>query len=213
MGEVALARRVDDIGRARARARHAHVERPIEAEGEAALRRIELHGGDAEVEHHAVDFRETGVARGVVEIGEAIFDQHEPSIRRLHQVRAQRDSALVAIDADDFAIGRDQDRARIAAGAESRVDIDAAVANTEELDRGGAEHGNVVSGSANDSRKAAAARRHLRAPSAARAAGWNPRSALSEHAKAPRIAVPPRNIERPAILAEKLSDFMGYNGH
>ena len=143
IGEVALARRVDDIGRARARTRHAHVERPVETEREAALRGIELHGGDAEVEHHAVDFRETGVARDVVEIGETIFDQRQPAARRLHQVRTQRDGALVAIDADHLAVGRGQDGARIAAGAESGVDIDAAVTNIEELDRGAAEHGNV----------------------------------------------------------------------
>ena len=123
--------------------RHAHVERPVEAEREAALRRVELHGGNAEVEHHAVDFRETGVARGVVEIGEPVFDQCQPAVRRLHQIRAQRDGASVAIDADHLAIGRGQHGARIAAGAEGGVDIDAAVANIEELDRGAAEHGNV----------------------------------------------------------------------
>ena len=125
-------------------ARHAHVERPVETEREAALGGIELHGGNAEVEHHAVDCRETGVVRGVVEIGEAVFDQRQPAVRRLHQVRAQRDGVLVAVDADDLAIGRGQDGARIAAGAEGGIDIDAAVTNVEELDCGAAEHGNVV---------------------------------------------------------------------
>ncbi len=39
IGEIALARAGDDIGRARALAAHAHVERPVEAEGKSALRR------------------------------------------------------------------------------------------------------------------------------------------------------------------------------
>ena len=36
-------------------ARHAHVQRPVAHEGEAALGLVELHGRDAEVEDHAVD--------------------------------------------------------------------------------------------------------------------------------------------------------------
>ena len=48
--------------------------------------------------------------------------------------------------------GRREDRARVAAGAEGGVDIDAAVARLEEVDRGTAEHGNVTSQSASDSR-------------------------------------------------------------
>ena len=35
--------------------RHAHVERPVGAEGEAALGLVELHRGDADVEHDAVE--------------------------------------------------------------------------------------------------------------------------------------------------------------
>ena len=36
---------------------HAHVERPVGAEGEAALGLVELEGGDAEIHHHAVELR------------------------------------------------------------------------------------------------------------------------------------------------------------
>ncbi len=72
-----------------------------------------------------------------------------------------------------------KDGARIAAGAEGGVDIDAAVMNVEKVERGAAEHGNVEGWSASDSRKAVAARRHSRAPSALRAADWDPSWALS----------------------------------
>ena len=164
IGEIALARAGDHIGRARARTAHAHVERPVEAEGKSALRLIELHGGDAEVEHHAVDRCEAGVARHLIEIGKLVLDQCQPAIRRLHQVRPKRDRALVAIDADHACLGGGENGAGIAAGAEGGVDIDAAVMHVEEVNRGTAEHGNVEGCSASDRRKAVAARRHFAAP-------------------------------------------------
>ena len=58
----------------------------------------------------------------------------------------------------------------VAAGAEGAVDIDAAIAHIEKVERGAAEHGNVVGWSASDSGKAVAARHHSRAPSALRPA-------------------------------------------
>ena len=61
--EVALGGRIDQIGRARARAAHAHVERAVVAEREAALGLIELHRGDAEVEQDAVDRLMAEIAR------------------------------------------------------------------------------------------------------------------------------------------------------
>ena len=196
IGEIAFARAGDHIGRARALAAHAHVERPVEAEREAALGPIELHGGDAEVEHHAVDRVEAGAVRDAVEIGEAVFDQREPATRRLHQVGAKRDCRLVAVDADDFAVRGGEDGAGIAAGAESGVDIDAAVVNVEEVDGGAAEHRNVGSASANDSRKAVAARGHSPAPGASRAAGSGPNWAASER-KVPGLPCRPRTLSGP----------------
>ena len=152
IGEIALARPGDHIGRARAVAAHAHVERSVEAEGEAALGLIELHGRDAEVEHHPVGFREAGIVRGVIEIGKPLLDQREAAIGALHQIRAGRDRALIAIDADNFAIGGGEDGARIAAGAEGGVDIDAAVMHVEHGKRRGAQHRNMAGCPACDSR-------------------------------------------------------------
>ena len=57
-GEVASGGLVHQRRGVGAASAHAHVERTVEAEGEAALRLVELHRGDADVEHDAVDRRE-----------------------------------------------------------------------------------------------------------------------------------------------------------
>ena len=97
------------------------------------------------------------------QIGEPILDQFEPALRLLDETGAVRDRALIAIDADHARAGRRQDRARIAAGAERRVDVESAVAHAEPFDGAAGEHGNVTSRSASDS-VAVAARHHSRAP-------------------------------------------------
>ena len=132
-------------------AAHAHVERPVEPEREAAFGAVELHRGDADVEHDAVDLREAGAARDRVELREALLDQRQPAARLLDQIGAERDRVRVAVDADHPAVGGREDGAGIAAGAEGAVDIDAAVTDVEKLDRRAAEHGNVAGRSASDS--------------------------------------------------------------
>ena len=104
VGEIALAGVGDDIGGARAFAAHAHVERPVVAEGEAARGGVELHRGDAEIEHDAVDAVEAVGARNRIEIGEAILDQRQPAVRAPLKVVAQSQRAGVAVDADDLAV-------------------------------------------------------------------------------------------------------------
>ncbi len=91
VGEVALARGGDHVGRVRAGCAHAHVERTVEAEREAARRLIELHGGDAEIEHDAVDGVKAGRARNMIEIGEALLDQRQAAIRLRNEIGAARD--------------------------------------------------------------------------------------------------------------------------
>ena len=75
IGEVALAAFRDHVGRGRACGAHAHVEGAVEAEREAAFRRVELHGGDAEVEHDAVDGFDPEIARDAIERGEFALHQ------------------------------------------------------------------------------------------------------------------------------------------
>ena len=97
--KVALGGRRHDVGRARSRGAHAHVERTVVAEGKSALGLVELHRGDAEVEDHAVDRVVAAAARHRLQIGEGVLYQHEPPLRRLHKIGAARDRALVAVDA------------------------------------------------------------------------------------------------------------------
>ena len=101
--EIALRGGIHQIGRARAVTAHAHVERAVIAEREAALGLIELHRRDAEIEQDAVDRLVSEAVRDVLEIGEAIFDERQPSFGLLHQREAARDSVAVAVDADDRA--------------------------------------------------------------------------------------------------------------
>ena len=60
----------------------------------------------------------------------------------------------IELEADHFASGRCEHGARVAAGAERAVNVDAAIANIEEAGRLAAKHGNVEGRSASDSRAA-----------------------------------------------------------
>ncbi len=53
--EIADLGAIDDIGSTHAGSRHAHVERPIPLERKTALGLVDLHGGDADIEHHAIE--------------------------------------------------------------------------------------------------------------------------------------------------------------
>ena len=96
----------DDVGGGGPVAAHAHVERPILAEPEATLRRVELHRGNAEVEHDAIDTR-VGHAlfqNDLVERAETALDQNKAAVRRGDLRRAGRDGGRVTIDADDAGV-------------------------------------------------------------------------------------------------------------
>ena len=98
---------------------HAHVERPVGPEGEAARRVVDLHRRDADVEDDAVDALAAMLAGDAVEIGEAAFDQGQPTVGGRQECLAGGDCLPVAVDGDDLgAVG--EDGAAIAAGAEGR---------------------------------------------------------------------------------------------
>src|SRR6476620_8177176 len=151
VSEIPFACRVDHVGRAGALAAHAHVERSVETERKAAFRGVELHGRDAEIEHDAIDRVVPRLTGDRVEIGKSIFDQGQAALSLLDQIGAARDGTLIAIDGDKFAVGGRENSARIAAGTEGAIDIDAAVTHIEKIHRGAAEHGNVEGRSASDS--------------------------------------------------------------
>ncbi len=78
---------IDDIGRAAPRPLHAHVERPVEAEGKAALGLVELHGRHADVEHDAVESREILSARRCFHLGETGLREDQPAAALLDKRR------------------------------------------------------------------------------------------------------------------------------
>ncbi len=159
-----VARLRHDIGRARAGACHAHVERPVGAEREAALGLIELHRRHAEIEHHAVDQLVAVTRDGRRKIGEPILLEHKPAIAGSDEIGSLRTRTRIAIDRDHIAARGIEHRAAITASSECCIEIDAAIAHGEILDRAAAEHRNVTGQSASDSGTAAAARHHSRAP-------------------------------------------------
>ena len=144
VGEIGLGGRRDHVGRGRAVMAHPHVERAAEPEREAALGLVELHRGHADVHHHAIDRGMALRCADVGEIGEAVLDQREPAVGSIDQIEAARNRRAVAVDADDAGSGDVEDGAAVAAGAEGGVDIDAAVAGAEHLDRLAAEDGNMA---------------------------------------------------------------------
>src|SRR5262249_56987557 len=103
-----------------------HGERTSGAEGKAAGGLVELHRGDAKVEHDAVHRVVAAALGDRLQVGESDFHQGEPAARRLHEVGGALDRVVIAIDGDDVAIRRGENRAAGAAGAEGAVDGGAA---------------------------------------------------------------------------------------
>ena len=92
-GEIARLEAVDDVGGAGAGLRHAHVERSVGAEGEAACGLVDLHRRDADVEHHAVDL--FGI---VVELRERPVHKPQPAVRRRFQLAPGSNRVRIAVD-------------------------------------------------------------------------------------------------------------------
>jgi hypothetical protein len=146
VGEIGLGGLGDHVGRSRPVMAHPHVERTAEPKREAALGLIELHRGNADVHHDAVDRVDALRGADLGEMGEAILDQRQPPIGALDQIEPAGNRRPVAVDADDSGSSGVQDHPAIAAGAEGGVDIDSAVARAQHLDRLAAEHGDVTGG-------------------------------------------------------------------
>ena len=144
VGEIGFRRARDDVGRGRAGLAHPHVERTVETEREAALGLVELHRGDADIHHDAVDGIDALRRTDLGEIGKAVLDQRQPARGAFDQLEAAGNRRAVAIDRDDAGSRHIQDRAAVAAGAEGGVDIDAAIARARDLDRLAAEHGDMT---------------------------------------------------------------------
>ena len=113
---------------------HAHVEGRVEAQREAARRLVELHRRNADVEHDAVHGVDAETLGDLVEIAEARLDELKPPAGRSGERGAGPNGRRVAIERDHARAAVEQ-RARIAAGAERAVDVEAAGARIERLHR------------------------------------------------------------------------------
>src|SRR4029077_3131650 len=160
--KISLGRSIQQIGGARSLAAHAHVDWAVVAEGESALRLVELHRGDAEIEQDPSDSCVPEPARNLFEIGESLLDHGEPATGLLDQPKPARYGIAVAVDADNPRARHVEDRPRVPAGAEGAVDVDATLARREIRDDLAGEHGNMT-GRAASGRSAAAAPPHSRA--------------------------------------------------
>ena len=116
---------------------HPHVERGVEAQREAALGLVELHRGNADVERDAVE-----IARDRVERAEARLDEPQALGIFGEQRRTAGDRRGIAVERDDAGATRQQGAA-VAAGAESAVEIKAAFADLQRVERLFKKYGNV----------------------------------------------------------------------
>ena len=166
IGERALLHAVDDVGGAAPALLHPHVERPVGAEREAALRLVELHRGDADVEDDAVERQHFLARRLGGEIRETRLRKSEPPAELLHQRRTGGDRFRIAVERQHPRVRRRfENRARISARAECAVEIFSARARFERGEGFCTKHGNVPGGSACGSGSPlAAALHHSRAP-------------------------------------------------
>ena len=115
--------------------RHAHVERAVALEREAALGLVELHRGDADVEHDAVDRREALRRR---RCRSRSPKRPSTSVRRPPDVADERAAGGDGARDRDRWRGRArrrsvQDGAGVAAGAEGAVNVGAAALRRERV--------------------------------------------------------------------------------
>jgi hypothetical protein len=127
VGQHRLLGLVHEVGGARTVLAHAHVEGAVVAEREAALRRIELHRRDADIEHDMIRLRLARIPQEGVEIAEPAGHQLETSPGGSNQGLTRGDRGRIAVDGENpqgrIAL---QQRAGVAAGTERAVDGEAA---------------------------------------------------------------------------------------
>ena len=92
VGKIGLGGLRDHIRRGRAVMAHPHVERAAEPEREAALGLVELHRGDADIHHDAVDRIDALRGANLGKIGEAVLDQGQPAVGTGRRDRSRRQS-------------------------------------------------------------------------------------------------------------------------
>jgi hypothetical protein len=115
---------------------HAHVERRVHAVAEAALRLVELQGGDAQVVEHAVHPLQAEAGGDLGQVGEGRGHRHQALPRPRQALARQRQGRGVAVQADHAAAGGAglQDPLGVAAEPHRGVEVDAIRPWPEQLD-------------------------------------------------------------------------------
>ena len=142
VGNFLLVRLVDEIGRGLAGLAHPHVERPIGLKRKAAIGAIELHRRHADIHRHAIDRRRVERGQLVFHRRKRRFDQRQPPLAVAHQRFTLADRIGIAIEGEHRRpLG--EHGARIAAGAERRIDVALAGQDSERIDHFIDQDGNV----------------------------------------------------------------------
>ena len=161
--------------------RHAHVERAVGLEGEAALGPVELHRGDADIERHAVDRLDAAVGKRLTHPGKTLRNKRQAPPARSRQGLAFCDRIGIAIEGEDSGRPLFENGPGVAAGAEGAVDMGFAGGDGERGDHLVEQHRDVRGGSGlgahgampfSSRRQAAISRKSAVAALRARAAGF-----------------------------------------
>ena len=99
---------------------HAHVERTVGREGKAAVRSVQLHRRDADIERDGVDEADAAFAKHAVHLAEPLFDERQIGVR--DERSAGFDRIGVTIESNHSSRPHPKQRARVAACSKSAVD-------------------------------------------------------------------------------------------
>src|ERR1700730_9784002 len=165
IGQGCLPGGIDKVRGSRPLAVHPHIERAVAAKGKAARRVVDLHGRDTDVEDNAVEIKKATLPRRLVEPSKSRLYKTKPPPRFGHEPGSAGNCRRVAIERENLGVGLGEQSLRIAAGAESGVEIKSALARSERGHDFVTKHGNVLGRSASGEISLIAATRcHSRAP-------------------------------------------------
>src|SRR5690606_22311175 len=109
----------------------------------APLRLVNLHGGNADIEHDTIDRFMTKRTHQTLHVAEASFDQRPPACKFRLKRPPPQDGARVAINGEPGAVRRAEDRACIATRTGRTVHTDAAITRFKHVKNIGQHHRNM----------------------------------------------------------------------
>src|SRR5262249_47998250 len=110
---------------------HAHVERPLGPEREAALGPVELRRADAQIDHETIDRHCAERAQNRGCFGEVAVNQRDAVADRRQPLSRRLDGARIAVDADQARVGGLENARSMSAAAHRGVAIHPARARRE----------------------------------------------------------------------------------